>query len=111
MSVYREFEIETFQLGRDQWHACFRPIDRSKGIVIDGITLGVVNLGFAWPTPDAASRTLRVTLNGWLVGALLSREMERFAVAPDPVYTARRRANIFRSGGVVALNFSRADTS
>jgi hypothetical protein len=36
MSVYREFEIETFQLGRDQWHACFRPIDRSKAIVIDG---------------------------------------------------------------------------
>ena len=54
MSVYREFEIETFQLGRDQWHACFRPIDRSKAIVIDGITLGVVNLGFAWPTRDAA---------------------------------------------------------
>jgi hypothetical protein len=22
--------------------------------VIDGIALGVVNLGFAWPTPDAA---------------------------------------------------------
>ena len=22
--------------------------------MIDGITLGVVNLGFAWPTPDAA---------------------------------------------------------
>jgi hypothetical protein len=54
MSTYREFEIETFQLGRDQWHACFRPIDRSKPIVIDGIALGVVNLGFAWPTPDAA---------------------------------------------------------
>jgi hypothetical protein len=54
MSVYRDFEIETFQLGRNQWHACFRPIDRSKAIEIDGITLGVVNLGFAWPTPDAA---------------------------------------------------------
>jgi hypothetical protein len=54
MSIYREFEIETFQLGQDQWHACFRPIDRSKPIVIDGIALGVVNVGFAWPTSDAA---------------------------------------------------------
>jgi hypothetical protein len=37
--------------------------------------------------------------------------LERFAVAPDPVYTARRRAKLFRSGGVVAVNLSRADTS
>jgi hypothetical protein len=54
MSIYGEFEIETFQLGHDQWHACFRPIDRSKPIVVDGIALGVINLGFSWPTPDAA---------------------------------------------------------
>jgi hypothetical protein len=37
MSIFGDFEIETFQLGHDQWHACFRPIDRSKPIVIDGI--------------------------------------------------------------------------
>jgi hypothetical protein len=51
MSTYREFEIE---IGRDQWHASFRAIDRSKPIEIDGIALGVVNIGFAWPTPDEA---------------------------------------------------------
>jgi hypothetical protein len=54
MSTYGEFEIETFQLGREQSHACFRPIDRTKPIVIDGVALGVVNVGFAWPTSDAA---------------------------------------------------------
>jgi len=54
MNMYGEFEIETFQLGRDQWHACFRSKDRSKPIVVDGIALGVINLGFAWPTQDAA---------------------------------------------------------
>ena len=54
MNTYREFEIETFQLGSEQWHACFRPIDRSKPIVIDGVALGVVKVGIAWPTSDAA---------------------------------------------------------
>jgi hypothetical protein len=54
MRTYGEFEIEVFQLGRDQWHACFRAIDRSKPIVIDGIALGEINVGVAWSTPDAA---------------------------------------------------------
>jgi len=54
LSTYHDFEIETFELGRDQWHACFRPVDRSKPIMIDGVALGVVNVGFAWPTSDAA---------------------------------------------------------
>jgi hypothetical protein len=30
MRTYGEFEIEVFQLGRDQWQACFRAIDRSN---------------------------------------------------------------------------------
>jgi hypothetical protein len=56
MSTFGEFEIETFQLGRDQWHACFRAINRAKPIVIDGVALGVINVGVAWPTSEAALR-------------------------------------------------------
>ena len=54
MSSYLHFEIETFELGPEQWHACFRCIDRSKQIVIDGISLATVNVGLAWPTAEAA---------------------------------------------------------
>jgi hypothetical protein len=61
--VMNTFEIETFQLGQDQWHACFRLIARSKPIVIDGIALGVINVGFAWPTPDAALKDAQTTSN------------------------------------------------
>jgi hypothetical protein len=63
------FEIETFQLGQDQWHACFRLIARSKPIVIDGIALGVINVGFAWPTPDAALKDAQTTSNERPAGA------------------------------------------
>jgi hypothetical protein len=54
MGAYQDFEIETFELGRGQWHACFRPIDRSKPVMIDGTAFGVVNVGVAWPTSEAA---------------------------------------------------------
>lgn len=54
MSSYLDFQIETFELGPNQWHACFRHVDRSKPIVIDGITLGKVHVGIAWPTADVA---------------------------------------------------------
>jgi hypothetical protein len=78
MNIYREFEIKTFQLGHDQWHACFRPIDRSRPIMINGVALGVINLGFAWPTPQVAVRAHRARLNDrarlneWLVGRVAS---------------------------------------
>ena len=54
MSIYQQFEIETFELGFGQWHACFRPVDRSKPVMIDGVGFAVVNVGFAWPTAEAA---------------------------------------------------------
>ena len=51
--TYREFEIEAFEVGRGQWHARFRRTDRGL-TVIDGIEFEVINVGFAWPTDDAA---------------------------------------------------------
>jgi hypothetical protein len=54
MSVYKNFEIETFELGPNQWHACFRNIDRSRPIVIDDTSFGTLHVGVAWPTSEAA---------------------------------------------------------
>jgi hypothetical protein len=54
MSVYKNFEIETFELGPNQWHACFRNVDRSLPIVIDDASFGTLHVGVAWPTAEAA---------------------------------------------------------
>ncbi len=51
--IYREFEIESFEIGRGQWHARFRRRDRAP-TVIDGVEFEFLNIGFAWPSQDAA---------------------------------------------------------
>jgi hypothetical protein len=56
--VRRHFEIETFEIGRGQWHARFRRVD-GKPISIDGISLEVLNVGVAWPIPGAAMADAR----------------------------------------------------
>jgi hypothetical protein len=72
MYTHLDFEIETFQLGTDLWHACFRSIDRSKPIMIDGIELGKVHVGVAWPTSEAALVDAR---------AFIDRIVRRLSVA------------------------------
>jgi hypothetical protein len=54
MSTYLNFEIETFELGSNLWHACFRNLDRSLPIVIDGVEFGTMHIGLAFPTSEAA---------------------------------------------------------
>jgi len=51
--TYRDFTIETFELGRDQWHARVRRRD-SEAFVLDGIHLRDLDVGFSWPTSDIA---------------------------------------------------------
>jgi hypothetical protein len=58
MSSYLHFEIQTFEIGRDLWHARFRRIDR-KPISIDGIPLEVLDVGVAWPIAEAAMADAR----------------------------------------------------
>jgi hypothetical protein len=72
MHFYLDFEIETFELGADLWHACFRNIDRSRPIMIDEIELGKVHVGVAWPTPEAAVVDAR---------AFIDRMVRRLSVA------------------------------
>jgi hypothetical protein len=52
------FEIETFELGRALWHARFRRLDRQP-VSIDGVLFETLNIGFAWPTPEAAMADAR----------------------------------------------------
>jgi hypothetical protein len=53
MSVYKNFEIETFELGPNQWHASFRNIDL-RPIVIDDTSFEALHVGVAWPTSETA---------------------------------------------------------
>ena len=53
MTVYLEFEISAFEMGGTQWHARFRRID-GKAMFLDGVSMERVELGFAWPAPEAA---------------------------------------------------------
>lgn len=50
---YRNFEIEALEVGRGLWHARCRRADR-RPTVIDGIELGFLDVGIAWPSVDAA---------------------------------------------------------
>jgi hypothetical protein len=52
-SAYRNFEIESFEVGRGQWHARFRRCDLEP-VLIDGISLTSIEVGFAWPNPQSA---------------------------------------------------------
>jgi hypothetical protein len=53
VSSYLHFDIETFEIGRGLWHARFRRFDR-KPISIDGYSAETLNVGIAWPAPEAA---------------------------------------------------------
>ncbi len=50
---YDGFDIESFQAGRDLWHARIRRAD-SAPVVIDGLVFPVLELGVAWSDPEAA---------------------------------------------------------
>jgi hypothetical protein len=51
--TYQGFTVETFELGRDQWHARVRRRD-NEAFVIDGVILHDLDVGFAWATPEHA---------------------------------------------------------
>ena len=58
MSKYGSFEIETLEIGRALWHARLRRADHQP-ISIDGVVFKQVDLGFAWPTSEAATAEAR----------------------------------------------------
>lgn len=70
-SAEEPFEIESFEMGKGLWHARFRRADRTP-ITIDGQSLPVVEIGFAWPSADVALADAR---------AQIRRLSARFAAA------------------------------
>ena len=51
--IYGGFEIQSFEAGRGQWHARIQRTDLAP-VVIDGMPFPTLEVGFAWPDPDAA---------------------------------------------------------
>jgi hypothetical protein len=51
--LYDGFDIESFEAGRNLWHARIRRADATP-VVIDGVLFPVLELGIAWSDPDAA---------------------------------------------------------
>ena len=50
---YDGFDIESFEAGRNLWHARIRRAD-SGPVVIDGVVFPALELGVAWSDPEAA---------------------------------------------------------
>jgi hypothetical protein len=51
--LYQGYDIESFEAGRGLWHARIRRADQ-KPVLIDGVAFPRLEVGFAWPDPDAA---------------------------------------------------------
>lgn len=69
--IYRDFAIEAFEVGRDQWHARFRRLDR-RSTVIDGIEFEFLDVGFAWASADAALADARSVIDRMCTQAFAS---------------------------------------
>ena len=50
---YAGFQIESFEAGKDLWHARIRRLDREP-VAIDGVLFSTLEVGFAWSDADAA---------------------------------------------------------
>ena len=50
---YDGFKIESFEAGKDLWHARIMRADLQP-VVIDGVSFSALEVGFAWASPDAA---------------------------------------------------------
>ena len=53
VQIYDEYDIESFEMGRGQWHARIRRAD-ARPVLINGYPFPTLQVGFAWDTPEAA---------------------------------------------------------
>ena len=51
--TYDDFQIEAFEAGKGLWHAKIRRADFGP-VVIDGLSFAQIEVGFAWPSGEAA---------------------------------------------------------
>ena len=59
---YDGFNIESFEAGTGLWHARIRREDL-KPVIIDGVSFAVLEVGFAWPSPDAAIADAKIQID------------------------------------------------
>ena len=51
--LYDGFDIESFEAGRNLWHARIRRADYEP-VIIDGVSFPELEVGFAWSDAEAA---------------------------------------------------------
>jgi hypothetical protein len=51
--LHEGYDIESFEAGRNLWHARIRRADQTP-IMINGYAFHTLEVGFAWDDPDAA---------------------------------------------------------
>ena len=56
--IYGEYDIESFEMGRGQWHARIRRADE-RPVLINGTPFPTLHVGFAWATAEAAVEDAR----------------------------------------------------
>ena len=60
--LYGGFDIESFQAGKDLWHARIRRADH-KPLIIDGIAFAALDIGFAWNNPEQAIADAKIHID------------------------------------------------
>jgi hypothetical protein len=81
--IYGGFEIQSFEAGSGLWHARIQRADLEP-VVIDGMQFPTLEVGFAWPDPDAAIADARVHID---------RFGPRYAAA-RPTPSSERRSSL-----------------
>jgi hypothetical protein len=71
--IYSGFEIQSFEAGSGLWHARIQRTDLEP-VVIDGMQFPTLEVGFAWPDPDAAVADAK---------AHIDRLARRYATTPS----------------------------
>ena len=61
-SDYGGYKIECFEIGKGLWHARIRRADL-KPVILDGVLLSALEVGFAWSNPDAAIADARIQID------------------------------------------------
>jgi len=62
MYDYDGFNIESFEAGKGLWHARIRRADLGP-VVIDGVSFTALEVGFAWPSADAAVADAKIRID------------------------------------------------
>lgn len=75
--IYGGFEIESFEVGKGQWHARIQRADH-KPVVIDGMPFPTLDIGFAWSDREAAVTDAK---------RLIDRYRQRFGTTMSPTQT------------------------